>query len=218
MSTSRMAGAMRSCPRMPGRRRVRKETIGPFIGRGIVGLELEAAPLARPTSRRIAPVAVARDPDRGRAPQDRKAGEDHREGHGLAGRERAEEDEEREHRDDRDREHPERVGQHGEDAGGTPGGAHGASVAPGGAPRHDPGMTIESRSPQDQSDVVVRAPAADADAVGREFTRAREAQREWGRSALARADALSAAAAPPGPPPPSSPPPPPPGPGTPCRP
>jgi aldehyde dehydrogenase (NAD+) len=56
-------------------------------------------------------------------------------------------------------------------------------------------MTIESRSPQDQSDVVVEAPAADADAVGREFARARDAQRDWGRSALARADALSAAAA-----------------------
>src|SRR3954453_10943945 len=56
-------------------------------------------------------------------------------------------------------------------------------------------MTIESRSPQDQSDVVVQAPAADAAAVGGDFARAREAQREWGRSALARADALSAAAA-----------------------
>jgi aldehyde dehydrogenase (NAD+) len=57
------------------------------------------------------------------------------------------------------------------------------------------GMTIESRSPQNQSDVVVEAPAADAAAVAREFARAREAQREWGRAALARADALSAAAA-----------------------
>src|SRR4051812_13120554 len=55
--------------------------------------------------------------------------------------------------------------------------------------------TIESRSPQDQSDVVVSAPAADREAVAGVFARAREAQREWGRNALARADALSAAAA-----------------------
>src|SRR3954466_12919204 len=55
--------------------------------------------------------------------------------------------------------------------------------------------TIESRSPQDQSDVVVSAPAADREAVAAAFARAREAQREWGRNALARADALSAAAA-----------------------
>ncbi len=54
--------------------------------------------------------------------------------------------------------------------------------------------TIESRSPQDQSDVVVTAPAADRVAVAAAFTRAREAAREWARSALARADALSAAA------------------------
>src|SRR4051794_37246160 len=55
--------------------------------------------------------------------------------------------------------------------------------------------TIESRSPQDQSDVVVSAPAADRDDVAAAFKRAREAQREWSRNALARADALSAAAA-----------------------
>src|SRR3954465_11008905 len=55
--------------------------------------------------------------------------------------------------------------------------------------------TIESRSPQDQSDVVVSAPAADREAVAAAFSRARAAQREWGRNALARADALSAAAA-----------------------
>src|SRR4051794_11334253 len=54
--------------------------------------------------------------------------------------------------------------------------------------------TIESRSPQDQSDVVVSAPAADREAVAAAVKRAREAQREWSRSALARADALSAAA------------------------
>src|SRR4051794_34694625 len=54
--------------------------------------------------------------------------------------------------------------------------------------------TIESRSPQDQSDVVVSAPAADREAVAAAFSRARAAQREWGRNALARADALSAAA------------------------
>jgi aldehyde dehydrogenase (NAD+) len=55
--------------------------------------------------------------------------------------------------------------------------------------------TIESRSPQDQSDVVVTAPANDREAVASAVARAREAQREWGRAALARADALSAAAA-----------------------
>ncbi|HWK26501.1 MAG TPA: aldehyde dehydrogenase family protein [Solirubrobacter sp.] len=55
--------------------------------------------------------------------------------------------------------------------------------------------TIESRSPQDQADVVVSAPAADREAVAAAFDRARAAQREWARSALARADALSAAAA-----------------------
>jgi alpha-ketoglutaric semialdehyde dehydrogenase len=54
--------------------------------------------------------------------------------------------------------------------------------------------TIESRSPQDQSDVVVSAPAADRETVAAAVKRAREAQREWSRSALARADALSAAA------------------------
>jgi acyl-CoA reductase-like NAD-dependent aldehyde dehydrogenase len=56
-------------------------------------------------------------------------------------------------------------------------------------------MTIESRSPQDPADVVLAAPAADANDVARAFARAREAQREWASSALARADALSAAAA-----------------------
>jgi acyl-CoA reductase-like NAD-dependent aldehyde dehydrogenase len=55
--------------------------------------------------------------------------------------------------------------------------------------------TIESRSPQDQSEVVVTAPAADRAAVAAAVERARAAQREWSRSALARADALSAAAA-----------------------
>ena len=54
--------------------------------------------------------------------------------------------------------------------------------------------TITSHSPQDQSDVVVEAPAADRDTVADAFARAREAAREWSRSALARADALSAAA------------------------
>ena len=56
-------------------------------------------------------------------------------------------------------------------------------------------QTIESRSPQDQSDVVVSAPAADREAVAAAFKRAREAQKEWKRNAVARADALSAAAA-----------------------
>jgi aldehyde dehydrogenase (NAD+) len=55
--------------------------------------------------------------------------------------------------------------------------------------------TVESRSPQDQSDVVVTAPAADREAVAGAFARAREAAREWRRNALARADALNAAAA-----------------------
>src|SRR3954465_11887320 len=55
--------------------------------------------------------------------------------------------------------------------------------------------TIESRSPQDQSDVVVSAPAADREDIAAAFKRAREAAKEWSRSALARADALSAAAA-----------------------
>ena len=54
--------------------------------------------------------------------------------------------------------------------------------------------TIQSRSPQDQSEVVVEAPAADRDTVARAFATAREAAREWSRAALARADALSAAA------------------------
>ena len=54
--------------------------------------------------------------------------------------------------------------------------------------------TITSHSPQDQSDVVVEAPAADREGVAEAFARAREAAREWSRSALARADALSAAA------------------------
>src|SRR6188472_1273300 len=54
--------------------------------------------------------------------------------------------------------------------------------------------TIESRSPQDQSDVVVSAPAADREDVAAAFKRAREAAREWARRALARADALAAAA------------------------
>jgi alpha-ketoglutaric semialdehyde dehydrogenase len=56
-------------------------------------------------------------------------------------------------------------------------------------------QTIESRSPQNQSEVVVSAPAADREVVAAAFSRAREAQREWARNALARADALSAAAA-----------------------
>src|SRR4051794_17305959 len=56
-------------------------------------------------------------------------------------------------------------------------------------------QTIESRSPQDQSEVVVSAPAADREAVAAAFSRARAAQREWARNAVARADALSAAAA-----------------------
>src|SRR3954447_11659218 len=55
--------------------------------------------------------------------------------------------------------------------------------------------TIESRSPQDQSDVVVSAPAADRDDVAAAFKRARAAFPDWARKALARADALSAAAA-----------------------
>jgi aldehyde dehydrogenase (NAD+) len=54
--------------------------------------------------------------------------------------------------------------------------------------------TIESRSPQDQSDVVVSAPAADREAVAAAFKRARVAFGDWSRSALARADALAAAA------------------------
>ena len=49
-------------------------------------------------------------------------------------------------------------------------------------------QTIESRSPQDQSDVVVSAPAADREAVAAAFKRAREAQKEWKRNAVARAD------------------------------
>ena len=54
--------------------------------------------------------------------------------------------------------------------------------------------TIESRSPQNQAEVVVSAPSADRETVAAAFSRARAAQREWGRNALARADALSAAA------------------------
>ena len=54
--------------------------------------------------------------------------------------------------------------------------------------------TIVSRSPQDQSDVVVEAPAADRATVAEAFRRARGAQADWAASALARADALSAAA------------------------
>ena len=54
--------------------------------------------------------------------------------------------------------------------------------------------TIESRSPQDQSDVVVSAPAADREAVAAAVKQARSAQKEWARNAVARADALSAAA------------------------
>jgi len=42
--------------------------------------------------------------------------------------------------------------------------------------------------------VVVSAPAADREAVAAAFTRAREAQKAWSRSAVARADALAAAA------------------------
>ena len=55
--------------------------------------------------------------------------------------------------------------------------------------------TIKSLSPQDQSEVVVEAPAADRDVVAAAFTTAREAAKEWKRNALARADALNAAAA-----------------------
>ena len=55
--------------------------------------------------------------------------------------------------------------------------------------------TIESRSPQDQSDVVVeRAGRRPRGRSPPRSQRARAAQREWARSALARADALSAAA------------------------
>src|SRR3954454_23036204 len=54
--------------------------------------------------------------------------------------------------------------------------------------------TIESRSPQDQSEIVVTAPAADREVVAAAVERARAAQREWARSALARGDALWAAA------------------------
>lgn len=42
--------------------------------------------------------------------------------------------------------------------------------------------------------MVVSAPAADREAVAAAFTRAREAQKAWSRSAVARADALAAAA------------------------
>jgi acyl-CoA reductase-like NAD-dependent aldehyde dehydrogenase len=54
--------------------------------------------------------------------------------------------------------------------------------------------TIESRSPFNQSEVVVSAPAADRETVAAAFARARAAQGEWARNAVARADALSAAA------------------------
>src|SRR5688500_14187306 len=54
--------------------------------------------------------------------------------------------------------------------------------------------TIQSRSPQDQSEVVVEVPAADRDTVARAFASARAAAREWSRVAPARADALAAAA------------------------
>jgi aldehyde dehydrogenase (NAD+) len=54
--------------------------------------------------------------------------------------------------------------------------------------------TIKSRSPQDQSEVVVEAPAADRGTVVDAFDVARAAARGWSRSALARADALAAAA------------------------
>src|SRR4051812_32397640 len=70
-------------------------------------------------------------------------------------------------------------------------------AAPGDALASDGDMstaTIESRSPQDQSEIVVTAPAADREVVAAAVERARAAQREWSRSALARADALSAAA------------------------
>lgn len=56
--------------------------------------------------------------------------------------------------------------------------------------------TIESRSPQDQGDVVLSTAAADRDTVAGAFARARAAAKEWGGGpSLARADALSAAAA-----------------------
>src|SRR3954467_15882386 len=55
--------------------------------------------------------------------------------------------------------------------------------------------TIESRSPQDQSDAVVSAPAAAREAVAGAVALAGEAAQEWRRNALPRADALSAAAA-----------------------
>jgi alpha-ketoglutaric semialdehyde dehydrogenase len=54
--------------------------------------------------------------------------------------------------------------------------------------------TIESRSPQDQSDLVVSAPSADREDVAAAVKKARAAQKEWARNAVARADALSAAA------------------------
>jgi alpha-ketoglutaric semialdehyde dehydrogenase len=55
--------------------------------------------------------------------------------------------------------------------------------------------TIESRSPQDPSDVVTAVPDADEGAVGRAVERARAAGREWsGVPAPQRANALSAAA------------------------
>jgi alpha-ketoglutaric semialdehyde dehydrogenase len=55
--------------------------------------------------------------------------------------------------------------------------------------------TIESRSPQDPSDVVATVPDADEAAVGKAVGRAAEAGREWAaRPALLRANALTSAA------------------------
>jgi aldehyde dehydrogenase (NAD+) len=55
--------------------------------------------------------------------------------------------------------------------------------------------TIESRSPQDPSDVVVTVPEADEAAVGKALDRAAKAGREWsGMPAVQRANALSSAA------------------------
>src|SRR4029079_4303273 len=52
--------------------------------------------------------------------------------------------------------------------------------------------TIESRSPQNQSEVVVSAPAADRETVAAAFSRARAAQRDWRRNPPAPAAALPA--------------------------
>jgi len=55
--------------------------------------------------------------------------------------------------------------------------------------------TIQSRSPQDQDDVVAEVPTADARTVAAAFARARAAAREWAAGhATARANALTAAA------------------------